>query len=151
MTVKAMFPLNFKYIAFAMIVVCAIGFTLRYQDLTHRVDSQAKLIAEYKASAEQTVQQIKAANVSREEYLQLLELSKNEIANLRNRVDAGTTGLRIKASCPKQAPANTAGAETTAPELAADARQDYYALREAIETVNARYNLCVNTLENERK
>lgn len=55
------------------------------------------------------------------------EKAKND--DLADRVNRGTVGLRVKATCPR--PTSGVGDATTA-ELDAVARQDYYALRQGI-------------------
>jgi prophage endopeptidase len=70
-----------------------------------------------------------------------LETAKHELQTLRDGVANGSIGLRVNASCPRSAgnvPArsSTPGMDDgAAPELTADARQNYYALREAIVTM----------------
>ena len=66
---------------------------------------------------------------------QELNHARSENADLRRVVDAGTQRLRVKAVCPTTVPAKTGtggvddGATT---ELSADARPDYFALRDQL-------------------
>lgn len=143
---------NIRLCIYAALFVGAIAFFMRYDYLSNRVKEQDATIQKFSAAYEEAKKQIKDADIARTEYLNKLEASKNEIDTLRNSVNAGATGLRVKASCPKQtAIAYTAGTKAAAPELDRAAEQDYYALLEGIRAVEARYSLCIKTLEDERK
>lgn len=143
---------NLKFYIYAALFVGAIAFFMRYDYLSDRVKKQDVEIAQHLANARIIAQQIKDADAARTEYLNQIEVSKNEINDLRGRVNAGTTGLRVKASCPKGATTtDPARIETAAPELERDAEKYYYSLLEGIDTVEARYKLCIKTLEDERK
>lgn len=67
-----------------------------------------------------------------------LNKAKDELQSLRDGVANGSIGLRINATCPRSAgnvparPSAPSVDDGAAPELTADARQNYYALREAI-------------------
>jgi len=145
--------INLRFYIYAALFVGAIAFFMRYDYLSDKVKKQALEITQYEVNAGIVAQQIKNAESARIEYLNQIEASKNEIDTLRNSVNAGATGLRIKASCPKMPTVTdyTARTEPASPELDEDARQDYYSLREGIKTVEARYHLCIKTLKDERK
>lgn len=58
-----------------------------------------------------------------------------ENAELRRAVDDGTKRLRVKAVCPTSVPTNTSPgsvADAATPELTADARSDYFTLRDQL-------------------
>ena len=66
---------------------------------------------------------------------QELNHARSENADLRRAVDAGTQRLRVKAFCPTTVPAKTGtgGVDDGATaELSADARPDYFALRDQL-------------------
>ena len=66
---------------------------------------------------------------------QELNHARSENADLRRAVDAGTQRLRVKAVCPTTVPAKTGtgGVDDGATaELSADARPDYFALRDQL-------------------
>ena len=144
--------INLRLYIYAALLVVAIGLLLRYNYLSDRVSKQDIEIAQYKINAETAAKQIKNADAARTAYLTQLEASKHEIDILRSSVSSGATVLRVKAKCsvPKASP-NTAGASTAAPELTEDARQDYYSLISGISEINSRLDLCVKTLQDERK
>ena len=59
----------------------------------------------------------------------------SENAELRRAVDDGTKRLRVKAVCPTTVPAKTSPgsvADAATPELTADARSDYFTLRDQL-------------------
>ena len=59
----------------------------------------------------------------------------SENAELRRAVDDGTKRLRVKAVCPTSVPTNTSPgsvADAATPELTADARSDYFILRDQL-------------------
>ena len=59
----------------------------------------------------------------------------SENAELRRAVDDGTKRLRVKAVCPTSVPTNTSPgsvADAATPELTADARSDYFTLRDQL-------------------
>ncbi|WP_282362900.1 lysis system i-spanin subunit Rz [Pseudomonas sp. PS01297] len=66
---------------------------------------------------------------------QELNHARSEIADLQRAVDAGTQRLFIKAACPVTVPAKTGTggvADGAAAELSADARSDYFTLRDQL-------------------
>lgn len=75
-----------------------------------------------------------------------------ENAALRARVDAGAVRLRIRAACPVMSP-SAAGAglgDRTGAELAADARPDYFALRDGLTRLESKLAACQKILAAER-
>ena len=59
----------------------------------------------------------------------------SENAELRRAVDDGSKRLRVKAVCPTSVPTNTSPgsvADAATPELTADARSDYFTLRDQL-------------------
>ena len=59
----------------------------------------------------------------------------SENSELRRAVDDGTKRLRVKAVCPTSVPTNTSPgsvADAATPELTADARSDYFTLRDQL-------------------
>lgn len=74
-----------------------------------------------------------------------LDKARDENRQLRDRLDLGSFGLRVRATCPPRLP--TAGAATsadvgTSAELAADARPAYHALRDGIVVTESRLRAC---------
>lgn len=145
--------ISLRFYIYAALFVGAIAFFMRYDYLSERVKQQDDVIQKYEAAFNKQAQQIKDADLARTEYLTNLQATQNEIETFRNSVSSGATVLRVKAECPKlpSASTNTAGAITASPELAEDARKDYYSLRQGISEINARLDLCVKTLQDERK
>lgn len=145
--------ISLRFYVYAALFALSIAFFLRYDYLAERVKQQDDVIHKYEDAFNKQQQQIKDADLARTEYLKQIEDGKNEIDTLRNSVNSGATGLRVKASCPKQNAivTDTAGVKAAAPELDRDAEQDYYAILEGIRTVEARYSLCIKTLEDEHK
>jgi prophage endopeptidase len=140
-------------IAIAGILVLAIaGLFWRYEYVVKKLDSQTIELAQAKINAETLQKQLIDADNERKAYLAKIEESKNETDDLRGRVNSGATILRVKADCtvPKTS-TDTSGTITASPELTEDARQDYYSLRQGIAEVNARLELCVKTLQDERQ
>lgn len=82
------------------------------------------------------------------EQTQALKVAQDETNRLRSCIADGTCGLRIRTQCPKPAaivPGTAASASVgiaTSTELADDARQDYFALRGAIDTVQRQLAAC---------
>jgi len=148
-----MLPFNFKLYIYAALFVGLIAFILRYDYVVEKSERLEKENAQWAENAAKTAKQLKDAELARTDYLNKIEAGQNEINSLRDRVNAGSTVLRVNASCPK-VPAiatDTAGAIAASPELTEDARQAYYSHRENIRTVEARYAYCVQTLKDERK
>lgn len=78
-----------------------------------------------------------------------------EISRLRAAVDAGAVRLRVAARCPtasvSQAAAGSGVDHGTGAELAADARQDYFALRAGLTRQEQKLAACQATLAGERR
>jgi len=147
-----MFPFNIKFAAIACVLVSFIAFAMHYDHLKEKVKLQDAEIEQYAKNAEIAAQQVKLADAARTDYLNKLTEAENEIDNLRSRVDSGAVKLHVKATCPKlpTASTDTAGATAAAPELDADARQNYYAHRADEGKLTALLNLCITTLKNDR-
>lgn len=145
--------LNIKFYIYAALFVGAIAFFMRYDYLSTRVKEQDVVIQKYQTAFDKQQQQIKDADLARTEYLNKIEASKNEIDDLRSRVSNGSTVLRVKATCPKlpSTSTDTAGAAQASPELTEDARQAYFTHRSDENELNALLDLCVKTLQDERK
>jgi hypothetical protein len=79
-----------------------------------------------------------------------LRAAQNETNLLRTRVNAGSLGLRVAATCPdlsQIAPAPGSRVDTgTGAELAGTAQQAYFALRDGIDTVDAKLAACQDEL-----
>lgn len=74
-----------------------------------------------------------------------LEKAREENRLLRDRVDLGAVGLRVRADCSAAVPAAlsaASGAAGAGAELAADARPAYHALREGIVLTESRLRAC---------
>lgn len=145
--------LNIKFYICAALFVGAIAFFMRYDYLSTRVKEQDVVIQKYQTAFDKQQQQIKDADLAITEYLNKIEASKNEIDDLRSRVSNGSTVLRVKATCPKlpSTSTDTAGAAQASPELTEDARQAYFTHRSDENELNALLDLCVKTLQDERK
>jgi len=91
--------------------------------------------------------QAKWAVVEAEQYTLLRDAEKQN-NQLRADVDAGRKRLRVNASCPASSdnmPETGSSASVDngiAPELNADARQDYYSLRDGIERITKQLLAC---------
>lgn len=144
--------INLKFAAIAGLLVAFIAFAMHYDHLKEKVKLQDAELEQYAKNAEIAAQQVKLADAARTNYLNKLTEAENEIDNLRSRVDSGAVKLRVKAACPKlpTTSTDTAGATATAPELDADARQNYYAHRADEGKLTALLNLCIATLKNDR-
>jgi prophage endopeptidase len=74
-----------------------------------------------------------------------LEKAREENRQLRDRVDLGSVGLRVRADCSTSVPSALGTAREGAgagAELAADARPAYHALREGIVLTESRLSAC---------
>jgi prophage endopeptidase len=108
-----------------------------------RAEAMKFVLAEQEASAARMAE-------ADQKYTGELSDAKGKIADLEQRVAAGTSGLRVKAKCPaaKQLPetgsASSVGdRDGESAELSANARPDYYALRLGIAGVEAALKACV--------
>lgn len=148
-----MWPSNLKLYLYVGVFVAAIALFLRYDYLSNRVKEQDDVIQKYSVAFEKQKQQIKDADTERTNYLNAIEAGRNEIDDLRNRVSSGSTVLRVAAKCPKLPSASTdsTGVITAAPEPTEDARENYYSHRNDENKLNALLDLCVKTLQDERK
>lgn len=145
--------ISLKLYLYAGLAVGAFALFLRYDYLSHRVKEQDEVIQKYSVAFERQKQQIKDADTERTNYLNTIEAGKNEIDDLRSRVSTGATVLHVAATCPKlpSTSTNSAGTIAASPELTEDARQSYFAHLSDENELNARLDLCVKTLQDERK
>ena len=95
--------------------------------------SRAK-VTKLQADAEFAAQTLAARDALDRKYIQEMSDARRENDSLRAAVDAGRKRVLVKASCPKlPAAAGATGLDdATGAELNADARQDYFDLREQI-------------------
>lgn len=84
-----------------------------------------------------------------DEALEKVRLANVETNRLRDCIADGTCGLRVAAKCPASRPADVPQAGTpgrvdhgAAPELDADARRNYFALREGIALITRQLEAC---------
>ena len=145
--------ISLKLYIYAALFIGAIAFFMRYDYLSTRVKEQDDVIHQYEEAFNKQKQQIKDADLARTEYLTNLQAAQNEIDTLRNNVSTGAIKLRVHATCPKlpSITTDTAGTITASPELTEDARQNYFAHITDENELNARLDLCVKTLQDERK
>lgn len=145
--------INFK-LAFAGIALVAfIAFSMHYDHLKQQNKILAADNEQYAKNAEAAAREVKLADEARTDYLTKLTEAQNEIDTLRSRVDSGTVKLRVKATCPKlpATSTDTAGAIAAAPELTEDARRSYFDHRRDENKINALLDLCIKTLQDDRK
>ena len=148
-----MITINLKFYIYAALFVGSMAFFIRYDYLSSRVKEQDGVIQKYQTAFDKQKQQIKDADTERTNYLNQIEAGKNEIDALRNSVSRGAVKLHVNATCPKLPSASTdsTGVITAAPELTEDARENYYSHRNDENKLNALLDLCVKTLQDERK
>lgn len=106
-----------------------------------------------KRNAKKERESLRLATENRTKYILELESAENEIKILRARDAAGTSKLRVKATCaslPTTA-TNPAGSSETTPELTTDARTAYFDLRREMTQCPAQLNLCIKTLQDDRR
>ena len=145
--------INFK-LAFAGIALVAfIAFAMHYDHLKEKVTAQEIEIEQYIKNAESAERQAKLADLARNDYLNKLNEAENEISDLRDRVSSGVIKLRPNATCPNlpSVATNPAGIIAAAPELTEDARQSYFDHRRDENKINALLDLCIKTLQDDRK
>lgn len=79
-----------------------------------------------------------------------LRVANAETDRLRTCIADGTCGLRIRAQCPATSVPRPGGARVGAgagPELATDARQDYFTLRAAMTATERKLSACQSILK----
>ncbi|WP_243055360.1 lysis protein [Pseudomonas sp. BP01] len=105
--------------------------------LADELKASRAMVVQMQADAEFAAQTLAARDALDRKYFQELSDAKRENESLRADVAAGNKRVLVKASCPKPVP-GPAGAtgldDATGAELNADARQDYFDLREQIVT-----------------
>jgi len=149
--------INLKFTAIAIFLCALAGFALRFDYLSEKVDAQKVELAQkteqlnaINETLELEREALLVATENRAKYYLQLESAENEIKTLRARVDSGAAKLRIKATCPTIA-ADRSSDNQAAPELTADARQAYFDLRREMTQCPAQLNLCIKTLQDDRK
>jgi len=149
--------INLKLWLYGGLAVALFGLILRFDYLSEKVDSQKVELAqkteqlnETNKTLESEREALRVATENRAKYYLELESKENEIKTLRARVDSGAAKLRIKATCPTVA-ADRPSNNEAAPELTADARQAYFQLRSEMTQCPAQLNLCIKTLQDDRK
>lgn len=145
--------ISLRFYIYAALFVGAVAFFMCYDHLSNRVKEQDATIQKYADAYEKSKKQIKDSDSARTDYLTNLQAKQNEIDTIRNDVRAGTTVLRVAATCSKlsSSSTNTAGTTATAPELTEDARENYYSHRNDENKINGLLDLCIKTLQDERK
>lgn len=151
---------NLKLWLYGGIAIAIFGLVLRYDYLSEKVERQKIEIAEKTAdlnaineTLKKERESLRLATENRTKYILELESAENEIKILRARDAAGTSKLRVKATCaslPTTA-TNPAGSSETTPELTTDARTAYFDLRREMTQCPAQLNLCIKTLQDDRR
>jgi len=148
---------NLKLWFYGGLAVALFGLILRLDYLSEKVESQKVEISQKNEqlnatnkTLESEREALRVATENRAKYYLELESKENEIKNLRARVDSGAAKLRVKATCPPIA-TDRPSDNPAAPELTADARQAYWDLRREINQCPAQLNLCIKTLQDDRK
>jgi len=152
--------INLKFAAIAALLVAFIAFAMHYDHLKEKVAKQEEKIAEQSGEIESKDNLIKkerealrVATENRAKYYLQLESAENEIKTLRARDAAGLTKLRVNATC-KALPQTTADRpidNQAAPELTEDARSAYWDLRREMTQCPAQLNLCIKSMQDDRR
>jgi len=145
--------INLKLAGIGVLLVSFIAFAMHYDHLKQQNKILSADNEQYANNAKVAAQQVKLADEARNSYLNKLTEAKNEITDLRGRVDSGAVKLHIKATCPKvpATPTNTTRIIAATPELTADARQAYWDLRNEMNQCPAQLALAIKTLQDDRK
>lgn len=152
--------INLKFAAIAIFVCALVGFALRFDYLSEKVESQKVELAQKTEqlnaiyeTLESEREALRVATENRAKYLSDLEIAENEIKNLRARVDSGDAKLRVKATCKTVQTIATDRPidNSAAPELTEDARQAYWDIRREMTQCPAQLNLCIKSLQDDRK
>lgn len=97
-------------------------------------------------AAKATLRLADSLALANDENLKKLKDAQNETSRLRAGVGSGAIGLRINATCPEST-APGAGVDPAAgAELAGNARQSYFALRDGIDQASAQLMACQSEL-----
>lgn len=155
-------PLSWRITIGALIVLAALGGSFyagwHVRSLSCEKAQQQAVIAAQAAFNAQLQSAIKDRDAL---YLQLqaandqatadYRKAQHETNNLRNRVESGAVGLRINnATCSSSVPKASTSASLdngTGATLNATARQDYFALRNAIDDTEAKLKACQGELK----
>jgi len=145
--------INLKLWIYGGIAVALFGLILRFDYLSEQNKILTADNEQYIKNAESAARQVKLADEARNDYLNKLEVAQNEIDDLRGRVESGSIKLLVKATCPKlpAVATDTAGIITAAPELTEDARRYYFDHRRDEIKLNSLLDLCIKTLQDDRK
>lgn len=112
-----------------------------------RAERDAKALAALAAERDAMADDLAAAN---DRHIANLRTARDETNRLRDRLRAGSIGLRIAGTCPHlPSPQGTPGARVdtgTGTELAEPARQAYFALRDGIDQAGAQLAACQDEL-----
>ena len=104
----------------------------------------AKALADMTADRDALAGKLSAAN---DLHTTELRKAQNETNSLRDRLRAGSIGLRIAATCPEsQAPSGARVDTGTGAELGETARRAYFALRDGIDRASAQLAACQDEL-----
>ncbi len=152
--------LNLKLWLYGGLAVALFGLILRLDYLSEKVKSQKVEISQKNEqlnatnkTLESEREALRVATENRAKYYLELESKENEIKTLRAHVDSGAAKLRINATCKTlpQAATDRPSDNPAAPELTEDARQAYWDLRREMNQCPAQLNLCIKTLQDDRK
>ncbi|WP_137163385.1 lysis protein [Pseudomonas asiatica] len=119
----------------ALAAVLLVVFLMRDRErLSDELSASRAEVVQLQADAEFAAQAMAARDALDRKYIQEMSDAKRDNERLRADVAAGNRRLLVKASCPKlPAAAGASGVDDAGTaELAADARQDYFDLRDQI-------------------
>ncbi len=109
------------------------GLKDNYQLLSTQFSEQVAINKDYKS-------RIQSLHELDTMYTQELTNAKTEIDSLRDAVKSGAKRVYVRAECPKSGTDTTTGMDDGRPAtLARDAEQDYFHLREQLETLEKQY------------
>lgn len=129
-----------KYLAIALSALAAVLFgcwLMHDRDrLADELSTSRAEVMQLQADVEFAIQTLAARDALDRKYVRDIADAKNENDSLRAAVNAGASRLLVRATCPKlPATAGTTSLDVGASaELNADARQDYFGLRDQIVT-----------------
>ena len=122
---------------FPTTVLIAIAFALWFSGglLIDERDSARRVVADLREAVRISGEMLTDRDEIDRTRTEELNHALSENAELRRAVDDGTKRLRVKAVCPTSVPTNTSPgsvADAATPELTADARSDYFTLRDQL-------------------
>jgi len=151
---------SLKLLLYSGIAVSLAGLLLRYDYLSQKVESQKIELSQKNLdlraisdTLESERESLRLTNINRNNYILQLGSAENEIKTLRARVDSGAARLRINATCEHMPSTTTDTTRDTesAPRLTEDAKQAYFDLLSELQQCPAQLNLCIKTLQGDRK